>query len=322
MKILAFLLALFLTSCYLTKQSYYHLKIVWNTIPLESAINEETDLEKKELLALVEDILKFSEEYLLLKTKRNYQKYYQTDKKSISFAVSASPLLEMKAYQWWFPILGKVDYKGFFVLEDAQKEAQKISQKDYEIWISPVSAYSTLGWFDDPITTPMLLYGKYYLINTLIHETTHSTLYFKNQTALSEQLASFVAKIGSEQFLKGQGKEGEKLLLEQRQRQKKYSQFTRLMKQTYSKAEMIYQNTTSDEEKLVLKKQLFENTKKEILEIYPKASKNFLKLNNARLLQFKRYAEDNPTFENIWLSSGKDWQMFWKKVRQDFKIKD
>ena len=85
---------------------------------------------------------------------------------------------------------------------------------------------------------------------------------------------------------------------------------------------MIYQNTTSDEEKLVLKKQLFENTKKEILEIYPKASKNFLKLNNARLLQFKRYAEDNPTFENIWLSSGKDWQMFWKKVRQDFKIKD
>ena len=135
-------------------------------------------------------------------------------------------------------------------------------------------------------------------------------------------MASFVAKIGSEQFLKGQGKEGEKLLLEQRQRQKKYSQFTRLMKQTYSKAEMIYQNTTSDEEKLVLKKQLFENTKKEILEIYPKASKNFLKLNNARLLQFKRYAEDNPTFENIWLSSGKDWQMFWKKVRQDFKIKD
>ena len=239
MKILAFLLALFLTSCYLTKQSYHHLKIVWNTIPLESAINEETDLEKKELLALVEDILKFSEEYLLLKTKRNYQKYYQTDKKSISFAVSASPLLEMKAYQWWFPILGKVDYKGFFVLEDAQKEAQKISQKDYEIWISPVSAYSTLGWFDDPITTPMLLYGKYYLINTLIHETTHSTLYFKNQTALSEQLASFVAKIGSEQFLKGQGKEGEKLLLEQRQRQKKYSQFTRLMKQTYSKADIL-----------------------------------------------------------------------------------
>ena len=67
MKILAFLLALFLAGCYLTKQSYYHLKIVWNTIPLESAIVEETNPEKKELLALVKEVLRFSEEVLQLK---------------------------------------------------------------------------------------------------------------------------------------------------------------------------------------------------------------------------------------------------------------
>ena len=67
---------------------------------------------------------------------------------------------------------------------------------------------------------------------------------------------------------------------------------------------------------MLLKKQLFENTKKAILEIYPQASKKFLHLNNARLLQFQRYNEDNPTFENIWLKSGKDWQEFWKLVKQ------
>ena len=93
---------------------------------------------------------------------------------------------------------GKVGYKGLFVLEDTQKEAKKLQHKNYEVWIFPVSAYSTLGWFDDPVISPMLLYGKYHLINSLIHETTHSTLYFKNKTALNEQLASFVAKIGSE----------------------------------------------------------------------------------------------------------------------------
>ena len=316
MKILAFLLALFLAGCYLTKQSYYHLKIVWNTIPLESAIVEETNPEKKELLALVKEVLRFSEEVLQLKTKGNYKKYYQTEKKSISFAVSASPPLEMKAYQWWFPILGKVEYKGFFVLEDTKKEAKKLQQKNYEVWFSPISAYSTLGWFDDPITTPMLLYGRYHLINTVIHEATHSTLYFKNQTALNEQLASFVAKIGSEQFLQGQGKKGDRLLLEQRQKQKKHRQFSKLMNSTYKNAEIIYQSKNTDKKKLLLKKQLFENTKKAILEIYPQASKKFLHLNNARLLQFQRYNEDNPTFENIWLKSGKDWQEFWKLVKQ------
>ncbi len=318
MKFLVFFLSFFLSGCYLTKQSYHHFKIIWNTIPLKSAITEETDPQKKELLALVEEVLQFSEEVLKLKTKGNYRKYYQTEKKSISFAVSASPVLKLEAYRWWFPILGKVDYKGFFVLEDAQKEAQKLQQKNYGVWISPVPAYSTLGWFDDPVVSPMLLYGKYNLINTLIHEATHSTLYLKNETTLNEQLASFVAKIGSEQFLRRQGKEGEKLLLEQRQRQKKHRLFSKLMNDTYKKAEMIYQDDTSEKQKSNLKKQLFENTKKEILKIYPQASKRFLKLNNARLLQFQRYNENNPTFENVWLSSGKDWNEFWKKVRQDF----
>ena len=240
MKFFYFFLIFILNGCYLTKQSYHHLKIIWNTIPLESAIAEETDPEKKELLALVKEVLQFSEEVLQLKTKGNYKKYYQTEKKSISFAVSASPALKLEAHQWWFPILGKVEYKGFFVLEDAQKEAKKLQHKNYEVWVFPVSAYSTLGWFDDPVISPMLLYGKYHLINSLIHETTHSTLYFKNKTALNEQLASFVAKIGSEQFLRGQGKEGEKLLLEQKKKQKKYRQFSKLMNNTYKKAEIIF----------------------------------------------------------------------------------
>ena len=316
MKFFYFFLIFILNGCYLTKQSYHHFKIIWNTIPLESAIAEETDPEKKELLALVKEVLQFSEEVLQLKTKGNYKKYYQTEKKSISFAVSASPALKLEAHQWWFPILGKVEYKGFFVLEDAQKEAKKLQHKNYEVWVFPISAYSTLGWFDDPVISPMLLYGKYHLINILIHETTHSTLYFKNKTALNEQLASFVAKIGSEQFLKQQGKEGEKLLLEQKKKQKKYRQFSKLMNNTYKNAEIIYQSKNTDEKKLLLKKQLFENTKKEILEIYPQASKKFLHLNNARLLQFKRYNEDNPTFENIWLNSGKDWQKFWYILKE------
>ena len=124
----------------------------------------------------------------------------QLDGPYVTYVVSAAPKDELVAYKWWFPIVGSLPYKGFPEPTGAHAEADELNKKGLDAYIRGVSAYSTLGWFSDPILSSMLEYKDYDLVDTIIHETVHATIYIKSEADFNERLAVFIGHKGTEAF--------------------------------------------------------------------------------------------------------------------------
>src|SRR5262249_41967930 len=130
-----------------------------------------------------------------LTATENYVRYTQLDRDAAVYVVQAAPPLELKPRLWSFPIVGTVPYLGWFNVKDAKAYAQTLAQQGLDVDVRGASAYSTLGWFKDPVLSTMIGEGDGALgelANTVLHESTHATLYVKGQSAFNESLASFV----------------------------------------------------------------------------------------------------------------------------------
>lgn len=162
------------------------------------------DLAKLRLALEAKD---FAEKHLGLKKTGNYTSFVQLDRPYVSYIVSAAKRDELTFHRWWFPIVGHVPYKGHFNPELAKEEARDMEADGYDTYVRGTSAYSTLGWFEDPVLSSMLRYSNYDLVNLIIHETVHATIYIKSEADFNERLATFLGDLGAELFFKT--KEGE-----------------------------------------------------------------------------------------------------------------
>lgn len=177
-------------------------QLLWNSVEIERLKNDpNTSDSLLEKFALIEQIRKFAADSLGLSIKDNYTTFYDQKGKPILWTVTASPEFEIKPYQWHFPIAGSFPYKGFFDLEKAKAEEKLLQSQSYDTRINEVSAWSTLGWFKDPILSSMLERSTGKLAELIIHEATHSTIYLKDSIEFNENLASFIGRKGAEQFL-------------------------------------------------------------------------------------------------------------------------
>jgi len=116
--------------------------------------------------------------------------------------VTASKKFELESYEWDFPLVGSFSYKGFFNYDLAKEEYQRRLEDDLDVRLSPVSAWSTLGMFRDPILSNMLDRSMGDLAELIIHEMTHATLYVKDDVEFNENLATFIGEKGAMQFLR------------------------------------------------------------------------------------------------------------------------
>ena len=117
------------------------------------------------------------------------------------WVLTASEPFSLKAYQWYFPFLGNVAYKGFFVQQKGEKEMDALKKKSYDVDLSPTGGWSTLGWFKDPVLSNFLKRPDGVMAETIIHELTHATVYLPGSVDYNENLATFVGEKGAEQFL-------------------------------------------------------------------------------------------------------------------------
>jgi len=188
---------------YGVKQGIGQIRIVKNARPIEEIMKDSlvSDVLKKKLL-LVEEIKQFAIDSLGLNPSKNYKTLYDQQGKPILWVVGACPPYTMEAYTWKFPVVGKLPYKGYFKKEDALKEAQKLKKKGYDSRVGTASAWSTLGFFKDPILSEMLNQSEGQIARLVIHELTHSTLYIKGDAQFNENLATFVGDEGAKIFLK------------------------------------------------------------------------------------------------------------------------
>lgn len=178
-------------------------KILYDAEPIEKKLKDDTfpDSLKAKLL-LIQEIKKFAHDSLRLNVLKNYSKVYDQKGKPVLWVITATRAFAMQAYEWDFPFLGHVSYKGFFEKERGEPELKKLKEYGYDVDYRPVSGWSTLGWFEDPILSNMLRRSEGQLAELIIHELTHATLYLPGSVDYNENFATFVGEHGAMQFLK------------------------------------------------------------------------------------------------------------------------
>jgi predicted aminopeptidase len=195
-----FLLTLPLTGCqisYLFQAAAGQFRFLYYAVPVEEVLQQDSlSAEEKRRLSLVSRIKEFGENELGLKKSDNYETINLKDRSPV-YTVSASPKDKLALVSWWFPVAGHVPYLGFFDLEAARKERDSLLAKDLDTFVGRAEAYSTLGWFRDPLSLHLLQGSDLNLVETLLHEMTHTTLYVKGQGEFNEGLAQLVGKRGA-----------------------------------------------------------------------------------------------------------------------------
>lgn len=183
---------------YVMRAGYEEAKILARRKSIVSLVeNPATPTETREKLRLVLRARAFAEDSLGLETGKSYTTFSQLDSDTLAMIVSAAYKDRFEAYTWWFPIVGRVPYKGYFSLEKAREAAANLEEKGFDTYIRPTSAFSTLGWFNDPLVSPLLRYDSVSLAATVIHELLHNTIYLPGQVAFNESFAEFVGSRGA-----------------------------------------------------------------------------------------------------------------------------
>jgi predicted aminopeptidase len=183
-------------------QAKGQLHILWNTRPVTEVLKDPTLPDSlKQRLKLIGEIKQFAVDSLRLDSSGSYTEFFDQKGQPILWVITASEKYQLTPKEWRFPIIGTFAYKGFFDTTRAHTEEKALIAEGYDTQINEVSAWSTLGFFKDPVLSSMLYRGEGSLANLIIHEMTHGTLFVKDNLELNENLASFVGDYGAIRFL-------------------------------------------------------------------------------------------------------------------------
>lgn len=183
---------------YLLQAGIEEAKILGRRRPIDQVMADaNTTDETRRKLRLVLEARTFAAEMLGLDAGRSYTTFSRTDGDTLALVLSAARRDRFEQHTWWFPIVGSIPYKGYFSREDAFSAAEELQQAGYDTYLRPTSAFSTLGWFNDPLLSTTLGHDDVQLVSTVIHELTHNTLYLPGQASFNESLASFVGDRGA-----------------------------------------------------------------------------------------------------------------------------
>jgi len=281
--------------------------------PLEE-LSKEGALTKRELATvdLILDIKRFGEMEIGLKKTANYQDLYVGPSLSHFFVLSASPKDRLQLETWWFPIIGRIPYLGFFHKENALEEQRNLQSQGLDTYLRTSTAYSTLGWFRDPIVPDMLTYRPARIAEIVLHELTHSTIYEKGQTAFNEGLAVLVGIVGAELYCKnrwGAGNPEAVLASDTVHDQRLFSDF---LGRFLDRLSTDYQEARSPEDLSRIRTRMFELGIDQFRALSPEfrtdrfSSFDQAELNNAYLSTLGLYFRSYSDFEALYRACGND----------------
>ncbi len=188
---------------YLLLQAYGQACILYKAQHINNYISSQ-QLNAKQIrnLQVVTDLKRFSVDSLGFAPTNNFTKVYQNNQKPVLWVVTASEKYVLQPYEWWFPLIGHASYKGFFSEQRAIQLKNELICSGKDAAIRPVSAWSTLGWFNDPLMSNHLNMDKGAFCNLLFHELFHATFYGSDNVNQNENLANFIAHKATCSFLK------------------------------------------------------------------------------------------------------------------------
>ena len=194
--------ALTLSSCYVTTQGYHLVSHQLSARPVERWLADDSLSEEEvELFSRVEEIREYARSTLELGAGRSYTTYLRVEGDHLVDVVSAAGELSFERKEWWFPFFGRFPYKGFYRRPPAERLARRLRDDGWDVMIRPVEAFSTLGYFRDPLISFMTDYDDARLSELIIHEMAHATLWVSSEAQFNEEFATFVGRTGARDYL-------------------------------------------------------------------------------------------------------------------------
>ncbi len=322
--LLLLFMAMAMQSCvsYLYQAARGQWEILSDNVPIDTVIADPAKygVTPDELVKLrdVQGIHHFAEYNLGLTAKKSYTKFKRLKQKYPVFLVTASEELAWKPVTWYFPIAGRVAYIGFFSREDQERKARELQAKGYDVRRQNVIAYSTLGWFEDPLLSSMLLLPRSLFINTLIHEMAHATIYFPGDTSFNESVATFLGDEGSQMYIQDKVKDNAALLTYIEKVRHDQSLFIQHIQPLIARLKALYQSDQQPDQKRLLKKKWIRENQDHFAKLKKRLKadrfdfyfhKDF-KPNNAYYQNFQRYFLDLDLFYEGYHLFGRDYTRY------------
>ena len=180
------------------------MEILARAAPIPDVIGASDDAALRARLARVQEIRAFASRELGLPDNASYTKYADVGRPYVVWNVFAAPELSLAPRQWCFPVAGCVNYRGYFSEADARAEAARLAAAGDDVWVSGVPAYSTLGWFDDPVLSTFVRWPEVEVARMVFHELAHQVVYVRDDSEFNESFAAAVEEAGARRWLAAQ----------------------------------------------------------------------------------------------------------------------
>ncbi len=301
-----------------------HLGVMASAQSLDDAIataNDANDARLAQRLALARRIRDYASRELKLPDNGSYRRYANLHRPYVVWSVFATPELSMELRKWCFPIVGCITYRGYYSEGDAEHYAQGLRRDGLETYVAGIPAYSTLGYFDDPLLNTFVYQPEGELARLVFHELAHQVVYVRNDTAFNESFATAVEVAGVEHWLAQEGSADARAsyrIYDGRRRQ-----FRAMLLGTRDKLVTLYKSPLDDEAKRQGKARIFGELRDDYAALkvqwggYTGYDRWFDQPpTNAHLAAIATYQQWVPAFTALLAQSGGDWEHFYAAARK------
>ena len=302
--------------------------LLWQRQAIDQLLADPAlDPDLRDKLLVIQQATDFAGQQLGLPAGGSYDSYVELQRRHLVWNVFAAPALSTQPVSWCFPIAGCVDYRGYFSEAAAMRYAESLQARGYDVFVGGVDAYSTLGWFDDPIPSTVIGRPDHQLASLIFHELAHQRLYVPDDTPFNESFASFVSLEGLRVWLDQQEQPAlYQQSMQDLQEQQRFIDFVLDYREQFA---LLYAKDISAEEKQSQKRQLqaqmraawfsrHEDPQQEGPRQEPAGDRYHGwfqgPLNNAQLSTVGSYYSWVPAFDALFRQSGEDFEVFYQAV--------
>lgn len=303
-----------------------HLSLMADRQPVAEVLETDTlSQHQHQQLLLSQQLLVFAGQRLDLPVKKVYRDYVSLPEDWVVWNLFAAPELSFEPHNWCYPLIGCAGYRGYFTVARAEREQRRLQHKGLQVYGAGAIAYSTLGWFRDPLTSAMLQGDDLWLAELLFHELVHRRFYLKGDTRFNESLATAVAREGVRRWLAAEGDPARVALLIERDQARQA--FLALVADARQQLEKLYQSDlpapamrAAREDIVSELRRRYAETRKAMPALAGYADWFAGPLNNAQLNMVSDYHDQVPLFDATLLACGGDWRCFWREVERLAKL--
>ena len=311
--VLALTLAVGAWACspvYVLKAGWAEAKILRARRPIpEVMADPATDADTRGKLAFVVEARRFAIDELGFDPGESYTMFTQLERDTLAMVLSAAEKDRLVPKTWWFPIVGRMPYKGYFSDNDARKAQADLEADGFDTYLRPTAAFSTLGWFNDPVLSSVLRADDVEVVETVLHELSHNFLFVPGQVGFNESFATFVGRVAAIRFFctrPGGGADTVKCLRAQA-RWRDYQRFSAFVDGMMDELQPVYDNVgLTRDEKIARREEIFQRALQRFDDVVAPRFESVsfggfrnTPLNNATLLARIRYYHRLPDFQAL-----------------------